>query len=70
MFAPPKTPAAIIGRLNREIVQALNRSDIKEQFFNAATETVARSPEQLAASVKADMTRLGKLIKEAGIRGE
>lgn len=70
MFAPPKTPAAIIGRLNREAVNFLAQSEVKEKFLNVGSEVVASSPQQLANSVKADMVRLGKVVKDAGLRVE
>jgi tripartite-type tricarboxylate transporter receptor subunit TctC len=67
MFAPPKTPAAIVGRIHREIVQMFNQPGMKEKFLGLGSEVVASSPEQLGASVKADMARLGKVIKDAGL---
>ena len=67
MFAPAGTPAATIARLNQEIVRALNRNDLKEKMFNVGVEVVGSSPEQLAVTMKADMARLGKVIKDAGI---
>jgi tripartite-type tricarboxylate transporter receptor subunit TctC len=67
VFAPAKTPDAVIARLNREIVQALNSSDVKEKFLAAGVEVVASTPEELAARVKSDTARLGKVIREAGI---
>ena len=70
IFAPAKTPAAVINRLNQEIVRALNRADVKEKFLKAGTETVGSSPQQLAVWLKAEMARLGKLIKVAGIKTE
>ncbi|MBI3939178.1 MAG: tripartite tricarboxylate transporter substrate binding protein [Betaproteobacteria bacterium] len=70
MFAPAKTPATIINRLNQEIVQVLNRADVKEKFFNAGAKVVGGSPEQLMATMKSEMARLGKVIKDAGIRAE
>ena len=70
MFAPTGTRDTIIQRLSQEIVRVLTREDVKEKFFNAGVETVASSPEQLAAIVKSDMARMGKVIKDAGIRGE
>ena len=70
IFAPAKTPAAIISRLNREILQALSRADVKEKFFTAGTTIVGSTPPQLAAAVKAEMASLGKVIKDAGIRAE
>ena len=70
VFAPAKTPAAVIKRLNQEMVRVLNRSDVKEKFFNAGSEVVASSPEQFAASVKAEIAMWGKLIREAGIKAD
>ena len=70
MFAPAKTPVAIIDRLNQEIVRVLNRAEVKERFFNAGVETVGSTPEEFAAAIKSNVAKWGKLIKEAGIRDE
>ena len=70
MFAAPGTPATIVSRLNREVIRLLNQADVKERFFSVGVETVGSSPEQLAVTVKSEMTRLGKVIKEAGIKFE
>ena len=68
MYAPAKTPAAIIKRLNQEIVRVLNQADVKEKFLNAGSEPTPSSPEGLAAKIKAEIAKWGKLIKEAGIK--
>jgi tripartite-type tricarboxylate transporter receptor subunit TctC len=70
MFAPVKTPARLIAFLNREIVQALNRQAVRDLLFNEGTEVVGSSPGEFAASIKAEMESLGKVIKAAGIRTE
>lgn len=70
MFAPAKTPSAVIAQLNREIVVILGQPDVKEQFFKVGLQIVASSPEQLAAAVKSDMERLGKVIRDAGIHDQ
>ena len=70
VFAPDKTPSAIINRLNQEIVRVLNRPDVRERFVNAGVENVGSTPQQLAAAMKSEMASLGKVIKDAGIRGE
>jgi tripartite-type tricarboxylate transporter receptor subunit TctC len=70
IFAPAKTPAAVINRLNREIVRFLSRADVKERFLNFGEEVVASSPEQLAAIIKSDLAKWGKVIKDAGIKVE
>ena len=70
MFAPAKTPDALVRRLNRETVAVLKSAEVRERFFNSGVETVGSSPEELAATVRAEMSRLGKLIKDAGIQNE
>ena len=70
IFAPIKTPAAIIARLNQEIVRSLNRPDVKEKFFNTGIDIVASTADEFARVIKADMTKLGKLIRDAGIHGQ
>ena len=68
MWAPVKTPGAIINRLNQEIVRVFNLPDVKERLLNAGEEVVASSPDQFAAAIKSDIARMGKLIKDAGIK--
>ena len=68
IFAPAKTSDSIINRLNQEIVRGINRPEIKEKFTNAGVEVIGGSPDQLAAYVKADMSKMGKVIKDAGIK--
>jgi tripartite-type tricarboxylate transporter receptor subunit TctC len=70
VFAPAKTPEAIIKQLNQEIVKVLKQPEIKEKLLNAGMEVLGSSPEQSAAMIKSDMTIMGKLIKDAGIRAE
>jgi tripartite-type tricarboxylate transporter receptor subunit TctC len=70
MLAPANTPAATLNRLNQEMVQALNRDEVKEQLLNLGVEVVTSSPQDLGATMKSDLARIGKLIKDAGIRAD
>jgi len=69
-FVPAKTPAAIIGRLNRELVAALGKPDVREKLLKGGVEAVGSSPEELGAYVKQDIARTEKLIKNAGIKSQ
>src|SRR6185503_19967014 len=62
---PARTSAAIIRRLHQEITPVLNRPDIKERLLKAGIEVVTSSLEELAATMKFEMAKWGKLIKEA-----
>ena len=70
MFAPAKTPDATIKKLNEEIVRFLRTAEAKEIFFKNGSETVGSSPAELAAAMKKEMDRLGKVIRDNGIRAE
>lgn len=67
-FAPAKVPPAIINRLSKEMALAVNKPEIRQRFAGLGVETIGSSPEALTAAVKSEMTRLGKLIRDAGIR--
>jgi tripartite-type tricarboxylate transporter receptor subunit TctC len=70
MFAPAKTSLVLVALLNQEVVRVLNRTDVREKFSKGGIEIVGSSPEQLAATMKLDMARMGKVIKDAGIHAE
>jgi len=67
IFAPARTPDAVVSRLNQEIVPFLKRVDVREKFFAAGMEPLGSAPEALAATVRSEMDRLGKVIQAAGI---
>jgi tripartite-type tricarboxylate transporter receptor subunit TctC len=70
VFTSAKAPAAMVARLNQEMVRALGRAEVKEKFLNAGVEPVGSTPQQLAAVMASEFARIGKLVKDAGIRGE
>ena len=70
MAAPIKTPVAIITRLNQEVARLLAQPEVKQKFLIAGAETLGSSPEEFTAKMKSEMTRMGKVIKDAGIRTE
>jgi tripartite-type tricarboxylate transporter receptor subunit TctC len=70
VFGPAKLPAAILRRLNQEIVRYLGTPEAQERFLNAGLEAGASTPEQFVAEVRADVARWGKVIKDAGIRDD
>ncbi len=70
VFAPAKTPVAIVNHLNEEIVTMLNRPETKEKLFGAGLDIVGSSAAQSAVTIKDDIARVDKVIKEAGIHAD
>jgi len=69
ILLPGKTPKPIISRLNREIIRVLENPDVKAKFLSVGAEVVGSSPDHFGATISSEMMHLGKLIKQAGIRG-
>jgi hypothetical protein len=49
---------------------AVNKPKIKQRFVASGVETIGSSPEALAATVKSEIARLGKLIRDNRIGEE
>jgi tripartite-type tricarboxylate transporter receptor subunit TctC len=67
VFAPAKTPAAIIDLLNREIAKTLKKPEVEKRMHSLGAEVVASSPAELAAYMRTDLAKMGKILKSAGI---
>ena len=69
-FAPAGAPKDVVAKLHGDITQALSTAEVRERLSNLGFELVGSTPEALGDKLKIDITRLGKLIRDAGIRAE
>ncbi len=67
-LVPAGTPRAIIDKLNSEIVKVLNTPEIAQQLAKIGIDPVGGTPEQYADTIRADMQKFGKLVKDSGAR--
>ena len=70
MFAPAGTPPAIVERLYTEIAKILKLPDISKRLTDLGLDLSGMPPAQLAALVKADVPRLGKVVRDSGAKAE
>jgi tripartite-type tricarboxylate transporter receptor subunit TctC len=70
VFAPAGTPKPIIDRLYGEISKILQMPDVQKRLSELGLDLSGMSPQELAALVKADVPRLGKIVKESGAKAE
>ncbi len=70
LWAPSRTPAAILARLHQESLRVLQSPEMKERFLASGVEAVGSTPQQFAAVIKAETTRLAQVIKSAGLRAK
>jgi tripartite-type tricarboxylate transporter receptor subunit TctC len=70
LFAPAKTPADVIDRLNRSAATAVQSEAFKRLGANEGLVMVARPPEELDRYVRGEEERWRKVIEDAGIKIE
>jgi len=70
IFAPARTPDAIIKRLNAEIVKVLADPESRDRLAAQGLEPVPMTPEELRRYTQQDTNRWARLIKAAGIKTE
>jgi tripartite-type tricarboxylate transporter receptor subunit TctC len=68
--APPKTPPAIIAKLNRTINDIINEPETKTRFRELNLMAAGGSPQDMAKLKKEETERWTKVIRDAGIQPE
>src|SRR6185312_10130998 len=67
LFAPAKTPEAIIGKLHDETIKVLKREEIERAFAAQGAEPLPTTPEQLSSIIRAEIPKWKKIIEEAHV---
>ena len=70
IFAPVATPQAILARLNTDLVQIANSTDVRERFASQGGEARASTRDEFAALIATDLRRWQTVVKAAGLRAE
>jgi len=70
LAAPAATPAAVVERLHAEIAKIAAGDDTRQWFEQSGSEAGILSPQEFADFIRLEHTRLGKLIRDAGVRAE
>jgi tripartite-type tricarboxylate transporter receptor subunit TctC len=68
IWAPVRTPSAIINRLQQAVAAAARNPETRARFDALGAEPVADSPEDYARFVRAEFDRWGKLVRDARIK--
>jgi len=68
VFAPAKTPAAIVERMQHEIALALKRTEVREKLLEQGGDPVGSTPAELDHVVKGELRKWGDVIRQAHIK--
>jgi tripartite-type tricarboxylate transporter receptor subunit TctC len=67
VLAPVATPKDILARLNTEMVKAIQSPEFRKRMDEIGAEPIGNTAEQMAAQIKAETDKFGKLVKEAKV---
>lgn len=70
IFAPAGTPAAVVKRLNAEIVKIMQLPEMKERLASQGAEAMSSTPEQFAAYVTEELAKWSRVVKASGMKVE
>ena len=70
MFAPARTPPAIVARMQKEAARAVHLPDVKQKLLEQGADSVGSTSEELDRVVRAELKRWADVIRDAGIKLE
>jgi tripartite-type tricarboxylate transporter receptor subunit TctC len=70
VFAPAGTPKPVVDRLYAEIGRILKMPDVAKRLGDLGLDLSGMSPAELAAVIKADVPRLGKVVRDSGAKAD
>jgi tripartite-type tricarboxylate transporter receptor subunit TctC len=70
MFAPAKTPAAIVERMQKEIARVLSLPETRQRLMEQGADPVGSTPEELGRIVRTELKNWAVVVREAHIKGE
>ena len=68
LFAPAKTPAAIVAKMQKAVAQTIQLPEVKQKLLEQGGDTVGSSPEYLDRVVKSELRKWADVVKAAKIR--
>jgi len=69
-FAPAKTPAAIVARLQKEVARVVQTPEVKKRFAEMGLDPVGSTPEELGRIVARDIAKYTAVAKAANIKND
>jgi tripartite-type tricarboxylate transporter receptor subunit TctC len=70
LVAPAGVAKDIVTKFNAVTVNALKAADVKQRFAELGYEPIADTPEQFAATIRSDIDKYVRVIRQAGIKAE
>jgi tripartite-type tricarboxylate transporter receptor subunit TctC len=70
LVAPPKTPAGVVARINRDVTVILQRPDVRSRLTDLGLSPVGDTPDAARDFMASESRRWTAVVKQAGITPE
>jgi tripartite-type tricarboxylate transporter receptor subunit TctC len=67
LFAPAKTPAPIIAKMQKAVAHTIELPEVKQKLLEQGGDTVGSTPEELDQVVKRELRKWAEVIRQAKI---
>jgi tripartite-type tricarboxylate transporter receptor subunit TctC len=67
VLAPAATPKDLLARLNTEMVKVIQSPEFRKRMDEIGAEPIGNTADQMAAQIKAETEKFGKLVQEAKV---
>jgi tripartite-type tricarboxylate transporter receptor subunit TctC len=68
IVAPPKTPQAVVDKINADVNEALKQPDVIARLAQLSAEPIGGTPQATAAYMREEVERWHKVIKAANVK--
>src|SRR5262249_45553568 len=68
IVGPPKTPPAVVDKINAGVNEALREHDVRERLAQLSAEAIGGTPQAMAAYMREEVERWAKVIKAANVK--
>jgi tripartite-type tricarboxylate transporter receptor subunit TctC len=70
VLVPAATPRDVIRRLDAELVKVVTAPDLRDRFAALGVEPASKTAEQMAAYLKSEIDKYGKIVRAIGLKIE
>jgi tripartite-type tricarboxylate transporter receptor subunit TctC len=68
IVGPPKTPPAVVDKINAGVNEALREHDVRERLAQLSAEPIGGTPQAMGTYMREEVERWAKVIKAANVK--
>jgi len=70
VYAPAGVPRPVLAKLTTDVIAAVRSPEVRDKLAADGAEPIGSSPKELAAFIRSEIAKWGKVVKATGLRAE